>query len=120
MTVRRLLPMLGCVLLGCVVLTLYAPDGIMRREEPPPAPSDWSPYDLAGSIEDVQNRLRRHPGDDALWARLGHLYLEQAGRTTDTAYHDKARGAFARSLRLSTGGGKPSIDAMIGLGALAN
>ncbi|MEV4179438.1 tetratricopeptide repeat protein [Nonomuraea sp. NPDC049709] len=118
--VRRLLPLLGCVLLGCVLLTLYAPEGVLRRDEPPPALASWSPYDLAGSIEAAQRRLRRHPDDAAVWASLGHMYLEQARRTTDTAYYDKAKGAFERSMRQPTGDGEPYIDAMIGMGALAN
>jgi tetratricopeptide (TPR) repeat protein len=92
--VRRLLPLLGCVLLGCVLLTLYAPGGVLRRDEPPPAPASWSPYDLSGSI--------------------------QARRTTDTAYYVRAQGAFERSLRQPTGDGEPYIDALIGMGALTN
>ncbi|MEV0998691.1 tetratricopeptide repeat protein [Nonomuraea sp. NPDC050202] len=117
--VRRLLPLLGCVLLGCVLLTLYAPEGVLRRDEPPGPPA-WSPFDLAGSIEDAQSRLRRHPDDAAVWASLGDLYLEQARRTADAAYYAKAQGAFERSLRLPTGDGEPYIDAVIGMGALAN
>ncbi|MFC7100697.1 hypothetical protein ACFQQB_09620 [Nonomuraea rubra] len=89
--VRRLLPLLGCVLLGCVLLTLYAPGGVLRRNEPP-GPLAWSPFDLAGSINDTQNRLRRHPDDAAVWASLGDLYLEQARRTADAAYYAKAQG----------------------------
>ncbi|MFG1685446.1 tetratricopeptide repeat protein [Nonomuraea sp. NPDC049269] len=119
-SVRRLLPLLGCVLLGCVLLTLYTPGGLLRRDEPPHAPAGWSPYDLAGSIEAAQTRLRRQPDDAAVWASLGGMYLEQARRTTDTAYYAKAQGAFERSLRLPTGDGQPYIDAVIGMGALAN
>ncbi|GAA3561121.1 tetratricopeptide repeat protein [Nonomuraea rosea] len=118
--VRRLLPLLGCVLLGCVLLTLYAPGGPLRRDEPPPAPAGWSPYDLAGSIEAAQTRLRRHPDDAAVWAALGTMYLEQARRTADTAYYGKAQGAFERSMRRPTGDGEPYIDAVIGMGELAN
>ncbi|MGW4799995.1 tetratricopeptide repeat protein, partial [Nonomuraea sp. NPDC004297] len=118
--VRRLLPLLGCVLLGCVLLTLYAPDGILPRDEPPPEPVVWSPYDLSVSIEVAQNRLRGHPNDAAVWASLGHLYLEQARRTSDSAYHAKAEDALRRSLRLPAAGGEPFIDAVIGMGALAN
>jgi tetratricopeptide (TPR) repeat protein len=115
-----LLPLLGCVLLGCVLLTLYAPGGLLRRDEPPPAPAGWSPYDLARSIEAAQTHLRRHPDDAAVWASLGNMYLERARRTTDTAYYGKAQGAFVRSLRQPTGDGEPYIDAVIGMGALAN
>ncbi|MFC5835902.1 tetratricopeptide repeat protein [Nonomuraea insulae] len=118
--VRRLLPLLGCVLLGCVLLTLYAPGGVLRRDEPPPGPVAWSPYELAGSIEAAQNRLRGQPDDAAVWASLGNLYLEQARRTADAAYYDKAQGAFERSLRLPTADGEPYIDAVIGMGALSN
>ncbi|PRX70625.1 tetratricopeptide repeat protein [Nonomuraea fuscirosea] len=117
---RRLPPLLGCVLLGCVLVTLFAPGGLLRRDEPPPAPAGWSPYDLAGSIQAVQVRLRRHPDDAAAWASLGDMYLKQARRTADTAYYAKAEGAFERSLRRPTGDGEPYIDAVIGMGALAN
>ncbi|MEO3796725.1 tetratricopeptide repeat protein [Nonomuraea sp. B10E15] len=114
------MPLLGCLLLGCVLLALYAPGGALRRDEPTPRQAGWSPHDLAGSIEDAQNRLRRHPDDAAAWAGLGFLYLEQARRTADGAYHAKAKGAFERSMRLPTGDGEPYIDAVIGMGALAN
>ncbi|TDD11935.1 tetratricopeptide repeat protein [Nonomuraea deserti] len=117
---RRLPPLLGCVLLGGVLLALYAPGGVLRRDEPPPGPAGRSPYDLSGSIEDAQDRLRHRPDDAAIWASLGLLYLEQGRRTADGAYYGKAQGAFERSLRLPTGDGEPYIDAVIGMGALAN
>ncbi|MGR6917935.1 tetratricopeptide repeat protein [[Actinomadura] parvosata] len=118
--VRRLLPLLGCVLLGCALLILYAPGGLLRRAEPPAVAAGWSPYDLAGSIEAAQAHLRRRPGDAAVWAGLGGMYLEQARRTSDAAYYGKAEGAFRRSLRGPTADGEPYIDAVIGMGALAN
>ncbi|MEV4583226.1 tetratricopeptide repeat protein [Nonomuraea jabiensis] len=118
--VRRSLPVLGCVLLGCALLVLFAPGGALRHDEPPPGPVKWSPYDLAGSIEDAQERLRHQPDDAATWASLGLFYLEQARRTTNITYYGKARQALERSLRLPQADGQPHIDAVIGMGALAN
>jgi tetratricopeptide (TPR) repeat protein len=118
--VRRLLPLLGCVLLGGLLLGLFAPGGLLRPDERPPEPTGRASYDLAGSIEAAQEHLRHHPGDAAAWASLGHFNLEQARRTGDIAYYGRAQGAFERSLRLPTADGTPHIDAVIGMGALAN
>ncbi|MFI0419167.1 tetratricopeptide repeat protein [Spongiactinospora sp. 9N601] len=117
---RRSLPLLTCALLGCALLVLFAPGGVLRRGEPPAGQAGRSPYDLTGSIEAAQEYLRRRPGDAAAWASLGRFCLEQARRTSDIAYYGKAEGAFRRSLGLPTGDGLPHIDAMIGMGALAN
>ncbi|RBQ15091.1 hypothetical protein DP939_37455 [Spongiactinospora rosea] len=117
---RRSLPLLTCALLGCALLVLFAPGGVLRRGEPPTGGAGRSPYDLTGSIEAAQDHLRRHPGDAAAWASLGRFCLEQARRTADFSYYGKAEGAFRRSLGLPTGDGLPHIDAVIGMGALAN
>lgn len=111
--IRRLLPLLACALLGGALLALFAPGGLLRGNEPPPRPAGRSPE---AYIDLAQEHLRRHPDDAATWASLGHAYLEQARGSGDTAYHGKAQGAFERSLRLSPG----DIDAVIGMGALAN
>ncbi|HEX4811492.1 MAG TPA: hypothetical protein VFV66_01890 [Nonomuraea sp.] len=111
---RRFLPLLACVLLGCAILALFGPGGPLRRDEPPPVAR--TPYDPAAYVGLAQEHLRRHPGDAATWASLGHAYLEQGRASGDTAYHGKAQGAFERALRLSPG----EADALIGMGALAN
>ncbi|MGW0802418.1 tetratricopeptide repeat protein [Nonomuraea sp. NPDC002799] len=113
--VRRILPLLGCALLGCLVLALFAPGGPLRQDDPP---ARWTPYELSAFIVDMQRHLRRHPADAPTWAQLGGAYLEQARRTGDVTYYGKAHGVFLRSLRLSPG--EPDIDAVIGMGALAN
>ncbi|MEV0236719.1 hypothetical protein [Nonomuraea sp. NPDC050786] len=123
--VRRLLPLLSCLLLGCTLLTLFAPGGVLRRDDGPPPrvegrPKGWSPYELSEYIEDAQEHLRHHPDDAATWASLGGVYLEQARRSADVTYYGKAQGAFERSLRLPADDGGPNIDAVIGMGALAN
>ncbi|MFG1706240.1 tetratricopeptide repeat protein [Nonomuraea sp. M3C6] len=115
--VRRFLPLAGCALLGCVLLALFAPGGLLRRDEPPER-ARWSPYGLSVFIDDAQRYLRRQPDDAPAWAELGGAYLEQARRTGDVTYYGKAQGAFQRSLRLSPG--EPDIDAVIGMGSLAN
>ncbi|MEV4470893.1 tetratricopeptide repeat protein [Nonomuraea salmonea] len=114
--VRLVLPLLGCVLVACALMAMYAPTGLLRQEEPPPGPVGWTPHDLPDGIEAAQRRLSRHPGDAADWANLGHLYLRQALRTAETSFHAKAEAALERSLRL----GRPSVEALIGMGELAN
>ncbi|MEV0349290.1 hypothetical protein AB0H88_26230 [Nonomuraea sp. NPDC050680] len=110
--VRKALPLLGCVLLGCALLAWFAPGAWLRRDEPPPTPPRRTAYEPAAFIDQAQDHLRRHPGDARTWADLGGAYLEQARRTGDPALYGKAEGALQRSL--------PDIDAMIGMGALAN
>jgi tetratricopeptide (TPR) repeat protein len=110
--VRILLPLLGCVLLGCTLLALFAPGGLLRRDEPPPTPPQRSAYSPDAYIDLAQAHLRRYPGDRRTWADLGSAYLDLARRTGDSALYDKAQGAFQRSL--------PHIDGLIGMGALAN
>jgi tetratricopeptide (TPR) repeat protein len=110
--VRKALPLLGCVLLGCALLAWFAPGAWLRRDEPPPTPPRRTAYEPAAFIDQAQDHLRRHPGDTRTWADLGGAYLEQARRTGDPAFYGKAQGALQRSL--------PHIDAVIGMGALAN
>ncbi|GAB2908982.1 tetratricopeptide repeat protein [Nonomuraea fastidiosa] len=118
--VRLVLPLLGCVLLGGLLLAPHTPTGVIRDEEPPqPGPSAGASYDPAVTIEAARRRLSRDPRDAAVWANLGHMYLQQARRTTETGYHAKAEAALERSLRLGAGG-RPPVDAVIGMGELAN
>lgn len=118
--VRRHLPLLACALLGCILLALFAPGGLLRESDPPPELPRRSPYDLTVFIDETQEYLSRHPDDSQTWAGLGNAYLEQARRTTDVTYYGKAQQAFQRSLDLSATVGEPGVDAVIGMGALAN
>ena len=64
-----------------------------------------------------QQRLREVPGDAAGWARLGGEYVEQARLTADPSYYPKAEEALRRSMALAP---DANVDALTGLGALAN
>ncbi|AUG75361.1 hypothetical protein CFP65_0394 [Kitasatospora sp. MMS16-BH015] len=72
---------------------------------------------LPQAITTDQQRLRAAPTDAAGWARLGAEYVEQARLTADPSYYPKADDALQRSLTLAP---KDNIDALTGLGALAN
>jgi tetratricopeptide (TPR) repeat protein len=72
---------------------------------------------LARALAADRQRLREIPGDAAGWARLGGEYVEQARLTADPSYYPKADEALHRSLALTPDG---NVDALTGLGALAN
>ncbi|MFG2823328.1 tetratricopeptide repeat protein [Kitasatospora sp. NPDC048365] len=72
---------------------------------------------LTRAIAADQQRLRTIPGDATGWARLGSEYVEQARITADPSYYPKAEEALHRSLQLTS---KDNVDALTGLGALAN
>src|SRR4029077_18163707 len=65
----------------------------------------------------VQTRLRTAPKDSASWAALGSLYVEQARVTADQTYYPKDEGSLRRSLAIDD---KNNVDALVGLGQLAN
>ncbi|MFI8101808.1 tetratricopeptide repeat protein [Streptomyces sp. NPDC086023] len=75
--------------------------------------------DLGTLIADREGWLRAHPRDDGSWAVLGTAYLEQARRTADSGDFPRAERALKRSLELRPAG-KGNLDAMVGMGALAN
>lgn len=72
---------------------------------------------LSASIQQLQDRLRRLPGDAAAWAALGSAYVEQARALADPAYYAQAAGALDRSVAIEPAGNAP---ALLGRGALAN
>ncbi|MET0236728.1 MAG: tetratricopeptide repeat protein [Kibdelosporangium sp.] len=72
---------------------------------------------LQQTVESLQRKLNRVPGDASGWARLGGSYVELARVTADPTYYAKAQGSLDRSLRLVPEG---NGEAMIGMGALAN
>ncbi|GAA3068656.1 tetratricopeptide repeat protein [Streptosporangium carneum] len=115
------MPLFGCLAVSGALFALFATAGTSRdartlrdtgMEPSRPAPASPDPADF---ITGAQSYLRRHPADARTWADLGGAHLEQARRTGDPAHYVRARGAFERSLKLS-----PQVDAMIGLGTLAN
>ncbi|MFC7309872.1 tetratricopeptide repeat protein [Streptomyces monticola] len=90
-------------------------------EPPPPAPpaavAPASAPDLPQLLDARQKWLRAHPDDDRSWAVLGSAYVEQARRGADPSYYPKAQAALERSLKLRPEG---NVDALVGMGALAN
>ncbi|MEV6478303.1 hypothetical protein AB0M77_39700, partial [Streptomyces sp. NPDC051657] len=96
---------------GAVML---APD-----QTPVPRPSDQgrtagSPP--RGSIEALQARVTRLPGNPGGWAALGMAYVQQARTTADPATYDRAEKALRTSFRVQA---EDNTDAEIGMGALA-
>ncbi|MCJ1677096.1 hypothetical protein MTF65_07000 [Streptomyces sp. APSN-46.1] len=75
--------------------------------------------DLTALITDREKWVAAHADDDASWAVLGSAYLEQARRTADSGWFPKAEKALKRSLEVRPAE-KGNLDAMTGMGALAN
>lgn len=72
---------------------------------------------LDAAITSAQQQLRTSPDDWVTWADLGAAYVQQARITVDPSYYPKAAGALQQSLRLHPA---HNVDALVGLGALAN
>jgi tetratricopeptide (TPR) repeat protein len=98
---------------AAVALTAAAAIAIPRHAPDPADPVSASSVDALAATQD---HLRRVPGDWSAWAQLGLAYVERARTTADPAYYSKADGALATSARLRPG----NVEALVGLGALAN
>lgn len=81
------------LLLGGAVLG--SPGGAVEQ---PTASSSAAPE--SGSLEALQARLERVPGDHPGWATLGLLYVERARTTLDPSWYARAQDAFDRSLEI--------------------
>lgn len=103
-----LLAALGLVLAGAVL------GGPAREQRAQPESS--SPA-ARGTIEGLQARLERLPGDYTGWATLGQLYVNEARVTADPAFYPKAEAALQRSLDVQ---GEDNAAALTGLAALQN
>lgn len=68
-----------------------------------------------GSLEALQARLARVPGDYPGWATLGMLYVDRARVTADPTFYGKAQAAFERSLEVRP---EDNPDALTGMAAL--
>jgi tetratricopeptide (TPR) repeat protein len=101
---------------AAIALTAGAAIAIPRHTTPHPVPVSRIANSTVDSLITAQEHLRRVPGDWAAWAQLGLAYVERARTTADPAYYPKADGALATSIRLRSG----NVDALVGLGALAN
>jgi tetratricopeptide (TPR) repeat protein len=120
---RRALVPVGVVLVavGLAVGLLARSDGSARSAAPELVAPRADPATPSGSraaaIAQVQARLRADPRDGPSWAALGSLYVEHARVTADPTYYPKADGALHRSLAIDA---RNNVDALVGLGMLAN
>ena len=96
------------LLLGAVV---GVPGGAVDRGEAPGTAAAAPP----GSVEALQARLARLPGDHPGWATLGLRYVDLARTTADPSYYAKAQGAFDRSLEVQP---EENADALAGIASL--
>ncbi|WP_371483552.1 tetratricopeptide repeat protein [Kitasatospora sp. NBC_00315] len=114
----RRLPLLLTTAALCGALAAF---GALGREGPPAdtpaAASAPRTGSLGQAISADQQRLHTLPGDATGWARLGAEYVEQARLTADPSYYPKADEALHTSLTLQP---ENNVDALTGLGALAN
>lgn len=98
---------LGLVVAGAV-LGGPAADGQATKKQ-------LSPVAARGSVEALQVRLERLPGDYIGWASLGQLYVNRARLTADPTYYPKAQGALERSLQVRP---QDNAAALTGMAAL--
>ena len=68
------------------------------------------------TIEALQARLRRLPGDADSWTSLGFAYVAQARSTADPSFYPKAEESFVRALRERP----DDASALAGQASLAN
>lgn len=93
--------------------TTHGPAGAGGR----PSPASSTPDRVDTTIDQLQHRLRRVPGDHPGWAALGGAYLEKARISADPTFYGLAEGALRRSLAVRPDENSPALT---GLGALAN
>lgn len=70
-----------------------------------------------GSIEALQERLDRVPGDYPGWAALTLLYVDRARVTADPSWYGKAQAAADRSLEVQPEDNSPALTALATLQA---
>lgn len=99
---------LGLLLAGAV---LGGPAGEQEKDRALPV----SPAAARGSIEGLQTRLKRLPGDYTGWATLGALYVDRARLTADPSWYPKAEAALERSLEVKP---EDNAAALTGMAAL--
>ncbi|WP_406216590.1 tetratricopeptide repeat protein [Streptomyces canus] len=114
----------GCAVLGTALMLLPPERTAPRSPAPAPGAQALSAVaagvpaalpDLAALIGARESHLRRHPEDAESWAVLGTAYVEQARRTADTAFYEKADGSLRTSLQV-----RRNAAALGGLAVLAN
>jgi tetratricopeptide (TPR) repeat protein len=90
-----------------------APGDAVDREQVGAA----SPAAARGTIEALQARLERLPGDHPGWAALGMLYVDRARVTADPSWHAKARATFDRSLEVEPADNAAALTGLASLQA---
>lgn len=115
-TKRVLLPAVA-VLLALGLLLAGAVLGAPAGEKDRALPGSGSPAAARGSVEALQARLERLPGDYSAWATLGQLYVDRARLTADPTYYPKAEGALERSLEVRSEDNSAALTGMAALQA---
>lgn len=98
------------LILIAIALVLSVSGGIGLATAPDPEPAPAAPVadlgapspgqDLTGTIEALQDTLRRLPEDHGSWAALSVAYVEQGRVTGVPSFYEKATEAAERSLAL--------------------
>lgn len=110
---RALLALSTVALAGGLVVAggvLGSPGGA----QDPAASSSPAP---PGSVEALQQRLERVPGDAAGWATLGLLYVDRARTTLDPSWYGRAQEAVDRSLEVQPQDNAAALTALASLRA---
>lgn len=121
-----LVTLLGCLVLGVVLMLLPAPSGEVGSAAPVPAPgaeaeaavaagTPAAPSALTALIGERERHLRARPKDAEAWAVLGAAYVERGLRAARPEDFPRAERALRTALELKRG-----APAMAGLAALAN
>jgi tetratricopeptide (TPR) repeat protein len=103
----------AAVTLGLVVHARQARSDAGAAALESAAPDSRSPTER--QLAALQIRLHDRPGDPALLASLGQIYVQRARETGDPAYYPRAEEAFRRALARD----QNNVDALAGLGSLA-
>jgi tetratricopeptide (TPR) repeat protein len=78
-----------------------------------PQPTD----DVGATISLLQSRIKATEDDWRSLALLGLAYIQRGTQSADPTYYTKAEGAIRRSLTITK---RPSFEAALGMGVLAN
>lgn len=114
---RRIALAAAAVLLAVALLmagTVLGTPGGASEERPAPAAGAAA---APGSVEALQARLDRVPGDYPGWATLALLYVDRARVTADPTWYGKAQAAVDRSLEVQPEDNSPGLTALATLQA---
>lgn len=118
MTVRRPIVLAGAA--GGLAVALLLGGAVLGSPTGAPAEERSGAAAVAaaapGSVEALQERLRRVPGDYPAWAGLALRYVDLARTTGDPSYYGRAQEAVDRSLAVREGN-DPGLTALATLQA---